>query len=80
MKAITILQPWASIIACGAKHIETRSQRKDCHTRSKKLQEVAYEYCFRRTVLFSIKRSIWLHARSRSERKRQENLLSVAWI
>jgi hypothetical protein len=25
MKAITILQPWASLIACGAKKIETRS-------------------------------------------------------
>lgn len=25
MKAITILQPWASLIACGAKRIETRS-------------------------------------------------------
>jgi hypothetical protein len=25
MKAITILQPWASIIVYGAKHIETRS-------------------------------------------------------
>jgi len=25
MKAITILQPWASLIACGAKQIETRS-------------------------------------------------------
>lgn len=25
MKAITILQPWASLIACGAKVIETRS-------------------------------------------------------
>ena len=25
MKAITILQPWASLIACGAKHYETRS-------------------------------------------------------
>jgi hypothetical protein len=24
MKAITILQPWASLIACGAKQIETR--------------------------------------------------------
>jgi hypothetical protein len=24
MKAITILQPWASLIACGAKKIETR--------------------------------------------------------
>lgn len=25
MKALTILEPWASIIACGAKQIETRS-------------------------------------------------------
>ena len=25
MKALTILQPWASLIACGAKKIETRS-------------------------------------------------------
>lgn len=25
MKAITILEPWASLIACGAKKIETRS-------------------------------------------------------
>lgn len=25
MKAITILQPWANLIACGAKKIETRS-------------------------------------------------------
>ena len=25
MKALTILQPWASLIACGAKMIETRS-------------------------------------------------------
>lgn len=25
MKALTILQPWASLIACGAKQIETRS-------------------------------------------------------
>lgn len=25
MKTITILQPWASLIACGAKRIETRS-------------------------------------------------------
>lgn len=25
MKAITILEPWASLIACGAKRIETRS-------------------------------------------------------
>ncbi|TWH47470.1 ASCH domain-containing protein [Sporomusa sp. KB1] len=25
MKAITILQPWASLLACGAKQIETRS-------------------------------------------------------
>lgn len=25
MKALTILQPWASLIACGAKHYETRS-------------------------------------------------------
>lgn len=25
MKAITVLQPWASLIACGAKKIETRS-------------------------------------------------------
>lgn len=25
MKAITILEPWASLIACGAKQIETRS-------------------------------------------------------
>jgi len=25
LKAITILQPWASLIACGAKQIETRS-------------------------------------------------------
>lgn len=25
MKTITILQPWASLIACGAKKIETRS-------------------------------------------------------
>lgn len=25
MKAITILQPWASLIACAAKQIETRS-------------------------------------------------------
>lgn len=25
MKAITILQPWAGLIACGAKQIETRS-------------------------------------------------------
>lgn len=25
MKAITILQPWASLIACGKKQIETRS-------------------------------------------------------
>lgn len=29
MKAITILQPWASAIACGAKRIETRSWRTD---------------------------------------------------
>ncbi|WP_110955740.1 ASCH domain-containing protein [Anaerosinus massiliensis] len=27
MKAITILEPWASLIACGAKKIETRSWR-----------------------------------------------------
>jgi len=25
MKAITIMQPWASLVACGAKQIETRS-------------------------------------------------------
>lgn len=25
MKAITILEPWASLVACGKKHIETRS-------------------------------------------------------
>ena len=25
MKALTIMQPWASLIACGAKTIETRS-------------------------------------------------------
>lgn len=27
MKALTILEPWASLIACGAKKIETRSWR-----------------------------------------------------
>ena len=27
MKAITILEPWASLIACGSKKIETRSWR-----------------------------------------------------
>jgi hypothetical protein len=26
MKALTILQPWASLIACGEKQIETRSR------------------------------------------------------
>lgn len=25
MKAITVLQPWASLIACGAKKLETQS-------------------------------------------------------
>lgn len=29
MKAITILQPWAALIACGAKKIETRSWYTD---------------------------------------------------
>jgi len=85
MKAITILQAVGEYnrLWCKAyrdKIMGNEVQRKDCHTRSKKLPEVAYEYCFRKTVLFSIKRSIWLHARSRSKRKRQENLLSEAWI
>lgn len=30
MKTITILQPWASLIACGAKRIETRSWSTKC--------------------------------------------------
>ena len=29
MKAITIMQPWASLIACGAKRIETRSWKTE---------------------------------------------------
>ena len=27
MKALTLTQPWASLVACGAKTIETRSWR-----------------------------------------------------
>jgi hypothetical protein len=38
MKAITLWQPWASLIAIGAKKYETRSwrqlQRTDSNTRS----------------------------------------------
>lgn len=29
MKALTLTQPWASLVACGAKRIETRSWRTD---------------------------------------------------
>jgi hypothetical protein len=30
MKAITILEPWASLIACGVKKIETTSWSTQC--------------------------------------------------
>ena len=32
MRALTVHQPWASLIACGAKRYETRSRRCDLHT------------------------------------------------
>lgn len=33
MKALTLTQPWATLIACGAKRIETRSWGTDFHGR-----------------------------------------------
>ncbi|MBP2643945.1 MAG: hypothetical protein H6Q67_1832 [Firmicutes bacterium] len=53
MKAITIMQPWASLIACGAKHIETRSWATKyrgplaIHAgKSLKYIDMAYDYPF----------------------------------
>ncbi|MGE5593799.1 MAG: ASCH domain-containing protein [Betaproteobacteria bacterium] len=63
MKAITLIQPWASLVAIGAKRIETRSWATDyrgplaIHA-AKGFPKWAQELCYKEpfaTLLFNVK-------------------------
>lgn len=62
MKALSILQPWASLIAIGAKRYETRSWRTDyrgpiaIHA-SKKLDRRGREFCCNAIVAAAYRRA-----------------------
>jgi len=45
MKALTILQPWASLLACGAKKIETRSWKTNYRGKIAIHAGLSQKYC-----------------------------------